>query len=103
MQKGGNTDLILISSKRRNGSRPTAEMGGLFSIFGPSFRLLNKRDTAARTPAHETLSMASLAVQQKRRLLIVDDDRDSTHLVKILLEKTGRYLVLEQNDATKAH
>jgi len=47
--------------------------------------------------------MASLAVEQKRRILIVDDDRDSTHLVKILLEKTGRYLVLEQNDATKAH
>ena len=78
-------------------------MGGLFSIFGASFRLLNKRDTATRTPAHEALSMASLAVQQKRRILIVDDDRDSTHLVKILLEKTGRYLVLEQNDATKAH
>jgi DNA-binding response OmpR family regulator len=29
-----------------------------------------------------------------RRILIVDNDRNSTHLVKVLLEKTGRYLVL---------
>ena len=40
---------------------------------------------------------------RKRRILIVDNDRDATHLVKILLEKTGRYSVLEENDATKAH
>jgi CheY-like chemotaxis protein len=40
---------------------------------------------------------------RKRRILIVDNDRDTTHLVKILLEKTGRYSVLEENDATKAH
>jgi CheY-like chemotaxis protein len=39
----------------------------------------------------------------KRRILIVDNDRESTHLVKVLLEKTGRYFVLEENDATKAH
>jgi CheY-like chemotaxis protein len=45
----------------------------------------------------------SSAVKEKRRILIVDNDRDSTHLVKILLERTGRYLVLEENDATKAH
>jgi CheY-like chemotaxis protein len=42
------------------------------------------------------------AVQEKRRILIVDDDRDSTHVVKILLEKIGRYFVLEENDAAKA-
>jgi CheY-like chemotaxis protein len=42
-------------------------------------------------------------VDRKRRILIVDNDRDTTHLVKILLEKTGRYCVLEENDATKAH
>ena len=28
-----------------------------------------------------------------RRILIVDNDKNTTHLVKILLEKTGRYLV----------
>ena len=38
----------------------------------------------------------------KRRILIVDDDANSTHLVKILLERSGPYLVLEENDATKA-
>jgi DNA-binding response OmpR family regulator len=38
-----------------------------------------------------------------RRILIVDNDKNSTHLVKVLLEKTGRYLVFEENDATSAH
>jgi CheY-like chemotaxis protein len=46
---------------------------------------------------------ARSAVEEKRRILIVDNDRDSTHLVKILLERTGRYFVLEENDASKAH
>src|SRR5712675_3063454 len=48
-------------------------------------------------------SIATSAVNRKRRVLIVDNDRESTRLVKILLERTGRYLVLEENDATKAH
>ena len=50
-----------------------------------------------------TGSIASSALGEKRRILIVDNDRESTRLVKILLERTGRYLVLEENDATKAH
>jgi len=50
---------------------------------------------------HETL--LGSAVKEKVRVLIVDDDRDSTHLLKILLEKTGGYVVLEENDAVKAH
>ena len=37
------------------------------------------------------------------RVLIVDNDKNTTHLVKILLEKTGRYLVFEENDSTRAH
>jgi CheY-like chemotaxis protein len=41
--------------------------------------------------------------KEKRRVLIVDDDPDSTHLVKILLEKTGHYIVFEENDADEAH
>jgi len=45
----------------------------------------------------------AFGVVRKRRILIVDNDRDTTHLVKILLERTGRYSVLEENDATKAH
>ncbi len=42
-------------------------------------------------------------IKERRRILIVDDDSDSTHLVKILLEKAGGYLVLEENAAAKAH
>lgn len=42
-------------------------------------------------------------MKERRRILIVDDDADITHLVKVLLERTGDYLVLEENDATKAH
>jgi CheY-like chemotaxis protein len=43
------------------------------------------------------------SLMKKRRILIVDDDAESTHLVKILLEKTGHYRVLEENDADEAH
>ena len=57
-----------------------------------------RKDAGARS-----LSMPRSAVGEKRRILIVDDDRDSTHVIKILLEKIGRYLVLEQHDAAKAH
>jgi len=41
--------------------------------------------------------------KERRRILIVDNDPNTTHLVKVLLERTGHYLVLEENDATKAH
>jgi two-component system alkaline phosphatase synthesis response regulator PhoP len=57
-----------------------------------------RKDAAARS-----LSVAGSAVEEKRRILIVDDDRDSTHIIKILLEKIASYLVLEENDAAKAH
>jgi CheY-like chemotaxis protein len=48
-------------------------------------------------------SIDASGMREKRRILIVDNDRDTTHLVKVLLERTGHYLVLEENDATKAH
>jgi two-component system sensor histidine kinase/response regulator len=41
--------------------------------------------------------------KERRRILIVDNDPNTSHLVKVLLERTGRYLVLEENDAAKAH
>ena len=47
--------------------------------------------------------IARSLIKEKRRILIVDDDPESTHLVKILLEKTGNYIVLEENDADGAH
>jgi CheY-like chemotaxis protein len=48
-------------------------------------------------------SIGGSVMKERRRILIVDNDSDTTHLVKVLLEKTGHYLVLEENDATKAH
>ena len=38
-----------------------------------------------------------------RRILVVDNDFNTTRLIKILLEKTGNYFVLPENNATKAH
>ena len=49
------------------------------------------------------MKTAGSVLEEKRRILIVDDDRDSTHLIKILLEKISHYVVLEENDAVKAH
>jgi hypothetical protein len=34
-------------------------------------------------------SIDGSAMKEKRRILIVDNDRNTTHLVKVLLEKTG--------------
>jgi two-component system sensor histidine kinase/response regulator len=48
-------------------------------------------------------SIGGWGKQEKRRILIVDDDAYTTHLVKVLLERTGHYLVLEENDAAKAY
>jgi CheY-like chemotaxis protein len=38
----------------------------------------------------------------KKRLLIVDDESGFTRLLKLTLEKTGHYLVREENDGTVA-
>ena len=38
----------------------------------------------------------------KKRIFIVDDESGFTKLIKLTLEKTGRYLVQEENDGTKA-
>ena len=48
-------------------------------------------------------STPTSGVNEKRRILIVDNDTNATHLVRILLEKTGQYLVLEENNSTRAH
>jgi PleD family two-component response regulator len=49
------------------------------------------------------VSINSPATKERKRILVVDDDHHTTHLVKVLLERSGHYLVLEENDATKAH
>ncbi len=38
----------------------------------------------------------------KKRILVVDDEKDLTLLVKLNLEKTGRFEVLEENRANRA-
>lgn len=58
------------------------------------------RVAGADSPPPNPLSDST--AKEKRRILIVDDDANSTHLVKILLERSGPYLVLEENDPTKA-
>ena len=45
----------------------------------------------------------SEAIEQKPRILIIDDSRGFTRAAKRLLKKTGSYYVCEENDATKAH
>jgi CheY-like chemotaxis protein len=38
----------------------------------------------------------------KRRVLIVDDEAGFTRLLKLTLERTGRFIVWEQNDPVRA-
>jgi len=40
--------------------------------------------------------------EPRKRILIVDDESGFTRLMKLTLEKTGRYQVREQNDGTQA-
>jgi CheY-like chemotaxis protein len=39
----------------------------------------------------------------KARILIVDNNRDFTDSTRLALERTGRYIVSEENDASKAY
>ena len=39
---------------------------------------------------------------QKKRVFIIDDESGFTRLLKLTLEKSGQYTVLEENDGTKA-
>jgi CheY-like chemotaxis protein len=43
------------------------------------------------------------STKDKPCILIVDDNQDFTRSVKLALERTGRYFICEENDATKAH
>jgi CheY-like chemotaxis protein len=57
----------------------------------------------ANTVFSRPRSISGSGVKERRRILIVDNDPNTTHLVKVLLERTGHYLVRQENDATKAH
>src|SRR6266478_2480186 len=41
--------------------------------------------------------------KERPRILIIDNDRDFTSSAKIGLERTGDYLVWEENEPAKAH
>ena len=41
--------------------------------------------------------------REKASILIIDNSRDFTHAAKVALEKTGRYVVGEENESNKAH
>ena len=57
----------------------------------------------SRTIEADFLLQTSEAIKDKPRILIVDNNRDFTRSAKLTLENTGRYFVVEENDATKAH
>jgi len=57
---------------------------------------------ASGADSHPLEPVSGSATKEKRRILIVDDDSNSTHVIKVLLERSGPYLVLEENDPTKA-
>jgi putative two-component system response regulator len=41
-------------------------------------------------------------MDHKKRILLIDDESGFTRLVKLTLERTGRYMVREENDGEKA-
>jgi len=57
----------------------------------------------SRTIEANFFPQAFEAIKDKPCILIVDDNHDFTRAAKLALEKSGRYFVSEENDATKAH
>ena len=41
-------------------------------------------------------------IQKRKRILIIDDEKDMTLLVRLNLQRTGRYEVKEENDPSRA-
>jgi CheY-like chemotaxis protein len=52
---------------------------------------------------HSPGLVGSRSFNKARRVLVVDNNGGTTRLIKILLEKTGDYVVLEENEPAKAH
>jgi CheY-like chemotaxis protein len=57
----------------------------------------------SRTIEADFLPQAFDEAKEKPRILIIDNSRDFTHSAKLALERSGRYSVWEENEATKAH
>jgi CheY-like chemotaxis protein len=56
-----------------------------------------------RTIEADFLPQVVLPLKEKACILIIDNNHDFTHSAKVALERTGRYFVCEENDASKAH
>ena len=80
------------------GNRPGGDRKGMNKVIEADF--LPRGTNAVFSWLH---SIGDSEKKERRRILIVDNDSNTTHLVKVLLERTGHYLVLEENDGTKAH
>ncbi|HJY53271.1 MAG TPA: response regulator [Candidatus Udaeobacter sp.] len=100
MKSYGERSQTVNAAGRDN--RPTAKMGDLQDILAQAFAPEKQAGHRRGHAGTRSLSVASSAIEEKRRILIVDDDPNSSHLIKILLEKVGRYVVLEENDAANA-
>jgi CheY-like chemotaxis protein len=57
----------------------------------------------SRTIEADFFPQAFEGTKNQAWILIVDDNHDFTRSAKRALERTGSYLVFEENDATKAH
>jgi putative two-component system response regulator len=56
-----------------------------------------------KTSAPDFFPQVIEPIKEKAAILIIDNSRDFTRAAKVALEKTGRYIVGEENDASKAH
>ena len=56
-----------------------------------------------RTTEANFLPLVVESPQEKPCILIIDNNRDFTDSTRLALERTGRYVVSEENDARKAH
>ena len=56
-----------------------------------------------RTIEENFFPQVVVPIKEKPCILIIDNNHDFTHSAKMALEKTGRYFVYEENDASKAH
>jgi CheY-like chemotaxis protein len=56
-----------------------------------------------RTLEANFLPQALEPMKEKACILIIDNNRDFSHSAKVALERTDRYFVVEENDASRAH
>ena len=78
-------------------------------VFQSAERLGTRRDKMSskheivKTIEADFFPWISELIKEKPRILLIDNDRDFTRSTRLALERTGKYFVCEENDATKAH